>query len=155
MKRPTSLTACGWIAFLICTTGCFAPLAGAVEATDLRDQAVDGLYGRYAPRGDCTREPRIVVSEVGFAFEVAGKTTKTTKIEHAVSYGGDAYNGTSEWFFPFIVNGSYPILMTFNAAEKRGTLTIEGHDEGWKGGPPLRPLNRALVAGSPYAKCKR
>ncbi len=44
--------------------------------------------------------------------------------------------------------------MTFNAGEQPGALLIEPHDEGWAGGPPLNPMNKALVDGSPYARCK-
>jgi hypothetical protein len=53
----------------------------------------------------------------------------------------------------FQLADGYAILMTFNADEK-GALLIEPHDEGWAGGPPLSPRNKALVAGSPYARCK-
>ena len=44
--------------------------------------------------------------------------------------------------------------MAFNADEKPGVLTVEPHDEGWKGGPPLSARHQALVKGSPYARCK-
>lgn len=128
--------------------------AQAVEVSTLKDQGVDALFGQYAPGGDCARHPQIVVDEDGFGFHVAGKTERTTVFEFAVSYGGNYYEGISKWFFPFRNDAGYPILMTFNADEKPGVLTIAGHDEGWSGGPPLTTTNRALVEGSPYARCK-
>ena len=41
-----------------------------------------------------------------------------------------------------------------NANEQQGALLIDPQDEGWAGGPPLSPRNKALVAGSPYARCE-
>ena len=126
--------------------------AGAVEVTNL--EGLEELFGRYAPGGDCQRQPRILVERAGMTFEVGGATERVTRMEYAAGYGGNFYEGISEWVFPFGRDGSYPILMAFNADEKPGVLTIAGHDEGWKGGPKLAPRNQALVSGSPYAKCK-
>jgi hypothetical protein len=44
--------------------------------------------------------------------------------------------------------------MHFNFEEKPGALAIEGHGEGYPGGPPFGPRNAALVKGLPYARCK-
>lgn len=131
---------------------CALPQAQAVEIDGMKDFVP--LHGRYAPGGDCQRQPRIVVDAAGIAFEVAGKTDRVTHLEFAASYGGNFYEGSSQWFFPFGRDGNYPVLMTFNADEKAGVLTIEGHDEGWKGGPALTARNQALVSGSPYLRCR-
>ena len=127
--------------------------ARAVEVHDLK--GLEAIFGRYAPGGDCRRQPQILVDVTGLTFEGAGKTEKVTNPEYAVSYGGDGYDGNARWIFPFR-NGadSYPILMTFNDGEKPGAFTIGGHEEGYPGGPPLSARNAALVKGSPYAKCK-
>jgi hypothetical protein len=125
--------------------------ASAVEVTDLA--GLEDIFGRYAPGGDCKRQPQILVELSGMTFEVPGAAVKVTNPEYAVSYGGHDYNGASKWIFPFRLADGYAILMTFNADEK-GALLIEPHDEGWAGGPPLSPRNKALVAGSPYARCK-
>ena len=42
----------------------------------------------------------------------------------------------------------------FNADEKTGAVAIEPHDEGAPGGPALSARNKALVDGSPYARCR-
>ncbi len=127
-------------------------VASAVEVHDLK--GLEEIFGRYAPAGDCRREPRILVDVTGFSFEGAGTTAKVTNPEYAVSYGGDGYQGASRWLFPFRKGDGYPILMTFNDGEKPGVLTITAQDEGYPGGPPLTAPNAALVKASPYARCK-
>lgn len=128
------------------------PAVHAVEITGMKD--FPNLQGRYAPGGDCKRQPRITIDASGMAFEVEGHSKRVAQLEYAASYGGNFYEGSSQWFFPFGRDGAYPILMTFNADEKAGVLTIAPHDEGYAGGPPLTPRNRALVAGSPYLRCR-
>jgi hypothetical protein len=130
-------------------------LPGTVRAVQVHDlKGLEDIFGRYAPAGDCQRQPRIVVDESGLAFDVAGKTTKVTDPEYAASYGPHDYAGITKWIFPFRTSGGFPILMAFHDGEKPGALAITAQDEGWKGGPPLSPLNAALVKGSPYARCK-
>jgi hypothetical protein len=124
----------------------------AVEVTDLK--GFEALFGRYAPAGDCGRQPQIVVDVSGMTFEVAGKSEKVTNPEYAASYGPADYSGSSQWFFPFRIPNGYPILMTFNYDEMPGVLAIEAQDEGYPGGPKLTPRDQALVGGSPYQRCK-
>lgn len=125
---------------------------GAVEVTNLA--GLEEIFGRYAPGGDCKHQPQVYVDRSGLTFEVQGTTVKVTNPEYAASYGPHDYAGISKWIFPFRIADGYSILMTFNANEKKGLLLIEAHDEGWQGGPPLSPRNKALVSGSPYARCK-
>ena len=54
----------------------FSSGAGAVEVHDLK--GFEQLFGRYAPAGDCKRQPQFVVDVSGFTFEVGGKTEKVT-----------------------------------------------------------------------------
>jgi len=124
----------------------FSSGTGAVEVNDLK--GFEQLFGRYAPAGDCKRQPQFVVDVSGFTFEVGGKTEKVTNPEYAASYGGRDYQGSEMWFFPFRTGDGYEILMTFNAGEKSGVVTIDGHE------PKASPRNAALIKGSPYAKCK-
>ena len=124
----------------------FSSGAGAVEVNDLK--GFEQLFGRYAPAGDCKRQPQFVVDVSGFTFEVGGKTEKVTNPEYAASYGGNDYSGSSLWFFPFRTNDGYEILMTFEAGEKSGVVTIDLHES------KASPRNAALIKGSPYAKCK-
>jgi hypothetical protein len=124
--------------------------ASAITVTNLRNVHLDALFGRYAPGGDCKREPRITVDATGFTFTNGGRTVHPARFEHAVSYGPHDYAGISSWFFPFMKNdddfGS--VLMTFNANEKRGLLMIENERAG-----AGNPLYVALAKGSPYRKC--
>lgn len=128
------------------------PPASAIEVSDLA--GLEDIFGRYAPGGDCTRQPQILAEFKGLSFELTAATEKITNPEYAASYGPHDYNGISKWMFPFRSADGYPILMTFNANEQKGALLIEVHDEGWAGGPPVSPRNRVLVDGSPYALCK-
>lgn len=141
------------IAIAICLGSMIPAAAGAVEVENL--EGLDDVFGRYAPGGDCQRTPRIVVDRSGIAFEgLAGDPARVTTVEYAASYGGNYYQGISKWIFPFRSSDGFPILMAFHADEKRGALAITPHDEGWPGGPPLAPRNKALVDGSPYALCR-
>lgn len=126
--------------------------ASAVTLDNLKDSNLDDIFGTYGPGGDCKREPLITVDDSGLAFAHAGKTTHSASIEYAVSYGGQEYDGISRWIFPFPVNDNDfgRVLMTFNADEKRGTLTA---DPDLGPGQSLSALQASLVAASPYAKC--
>jgi hypothetical protein len=141
------------IASLLLAVASAMPLtAGAVPVENLK--GFEALFGRYAPGGDCKRQPQFVVDVAGFTFEVAGKAEKVTNAEYAASFGGNGYQGIQQWFFPFVgPQETHPILLTFNAAEKPGVVTVEHYDEGTPGGPKASARNAALVKGSPYAKC--
>ena len=141
-----------WPAAGLCLFLLLPGIAGAVEISDMK--GFEALFGRYAPGGDCAREPRVVVDATGIAIELKGATERATKLEFAASFGGPEYQGNIRWFFPFSSANGYPVIMAFDPDQKPGVLTVEPHDEGWKGGPPLGARHQALVKGSPYAKCK-
>lgn len=128
--------------------------AMAVELQGLKGYHMEAIYGRYAPGGDCKRQPQIVADDSGFTFEVGGKSDKVTNPENVLEFNGPDYQGTDLWFFPFRLKDGYSILMIFNPGSKKGVLEIAPQDEGYPGGPKLSPRNQALVSGSPYAKCK-
>ena len=133
----------------------FMFLAGAAQAVEVHDlKGFEDLFGRYAPGGDCERQPQVIVDVTGFTFEIGGKLEKVTNPEYAASYAAHDYTGIAKWFFPYRKGDGYPILMTFSGDEKKGTLAIDPNDEGYQGGPALSPGNAALVKGSPYARCK-
>jgi len=126
--------------------------ASAVELSDLK--GLEDIYGRYAPGGDCKRQPQILVEQGGITIDRSGKTEKLAKVEFAASYNADSYDGIVKVIFPYTNAAGYPIIMFFNWNEKPGALEIQGHDEGYQGGPPLTPANAVLVKGTPYARCK-
>ncbi len=149
----TRLLRIGFLGAMISVIAIINPgTATAIEVTNLA--GLEDIFGRYAPGGDCKRQPQILVELSGLTFELPGTTEKVTNPEYAVSYGANDYNGISKWIFPFRIADGYAILMTFNANEQKGALLIDPQDEGWAGGPPLSPRNKALVAGSPYARCR-
>jgi hypothetical protein len=129
--------------------------AGPAHAVELHDlKGLEDIFGRYAPAGDCKRQPLILVDVTGLTFTVGGKSQKVTNPEFAASFGPADYAGISRWILPFRLKDGYSILMTFNANETKGALLIDPQDEGYAGGLKLSPLNQALVSGSPYARCK-
>lgn len=130
-------------------------IAGAGQAVEVKNlDGFEALYGRYAPAGDCKKQPQIVVERSGFTFEVAGKTEKATQPEYAASYGGNFYEGISLWFFPYFdPDEDRPLLLTFNADEKKGVLAVATEYSN-SGGPKLDAKYQALVNGSPYKLCK-
>ena len=150
MTHPHKTSFMSVVISLIASMACST--ASAIEVTNLA--GLEDIFGRYAPGGDCTRQPQILVELSGLTFELPGATEQVTNPEYAASYGAHDYKGISKWIFPFRLAEGYAILMTFNANEQKGALHIDPHDEGWCGGPPLSPRNKALVAGSPYALCK-
>lgn len=137
---------------LLATLAASSP-ALALTIHSLKGQHLQALYGTYAPRGDCKREPRIGVDDSGFAYSLHGRTLHSRTIERAVGYMGPEYTGSSEWFFPFPLNDVDfgRVLMTFNPDNRIGALVIEP-DLG--PGQSLSPLQAALVHGSPYARCR-
>lgn len=141
-----------WLTASVCMCVMWPGIAGAVEISDMK--GFEALFGRYAPGGDCAREPRVVVDATGIAIELKGATDKATKLEFAASFGGPEYQGNIRWFFPFSSANGYPVIMAFDPDQGAGVLTVEPHDEGWEGGSPLGVRHQALVKGSPYAKCK-
>jgi hypothetical protein len=126
--------------------------ANAVELNGLA--GLDNIFGRYAPGGDCKKQPQILVDVTGLTFDVGGKQEKVTNPENVLGYAGPDYQGPDIWLFPFRLKDGYSILMTFNAMGKKGVLTIDPQDEGYQGGPKASPRNQALISGSPYARCK-
>jgi len=126
--------------------------AHAVELDGLK--GLEGIFGRYAPGGDCKRQPQVVADVTGLTFEVGSKPEKVTNPEQMLNYLGPDYQGPDLWLFPFRLNDGYAILMTFNENAQPGTMTIVPYDEGYPGGPKLSPRNQALVSGSPYKRCK-
>ena len=123
----------------------------AIEVDDLG--GFEEHFGRYAPDGDCARQPQIVVAREGFSFEGGPPLPKATRPDYAASFMGNYYQGISLTFFPY-TEEPRPILMTFNADEKPGVLTVGIFDFDYPGGPKLPPEYRPYVDGSPYLRCR-
>lgn len=123
----------------------------AIEVDSL--EAFREHHGRYAPGGDCARQPRIAIDDHGFTFEGGPALPAATRPEFAASYMGNFYEGISLFFFPYTTQ-PMPLLVTLNAGEKPGVLTVEAHDHDYPGGPKLPEQYRPYVAASPYLRCR-
>jgi len=108
------------------------------------------LAGRYAPRGDCTREPRLIVDSQGITVQSGGKQSKLAPVDVCLTCaGGTRYEGIEVWIGPNTKGGDQPFVFRFNANEKRGTVLIEQLDR-----RALPPIVGTMVAGSPYMRCR-
>lgn len=130
---------------------CAAPSAQAIEVGNLA--GFEAHFGRYAPGGDCTRQPQVVVGHEGFAFEGGPPLPKATRPEYAASFMGNFYEGSSLFFFPY-AQEPRPFLLTLNAGEQPGVLAIEGYDHDDRAGPRLPDRYRPYIAASPYLRCR-
>lgn len=147
---PHSVAAMNRFALLFCVLF-LAPSAHAEDP--LPASSFGDTYGSYGPGGDCGREPRIKVATQGLEITAGGQTERLTRPEVAWSYFGQSYDGIVRTVFPYS-GAERPVIMLLNEGEVPGRMRIEPHDRGWQGGPPLSPRHQALVAGSPYAKCR-
>ncbi|RZA22173.1 MAG: hypothetical protein EOP93_00940 [Lysobacteraceae bacterium] len=139
--------------WVVVAVACVAP-AFAVGLDSMK--GFEAIFGRYGPNGDCTKYPQVVIDAAGFALDRGkGRVERANRPEYAASYMGNSYDGIAQVFFPYWNDaGPNPFTATVNANEKRGALLVEGHDFGWKGGPPMPPRYQPWLQGSPYAKCK-
>ena len=129
----------------------FAAPSAAIEVDNL--DGFEQHFGRYAPGGDCGRQPQVVVSREGFSFEGGPALPAATRPEYAASFMGNFYEGISEFFFPYPAEPR-PFLLTLNADEQEGVLTLQAYDFDYQGGPRLPDRYRPYIAGSPYLRCR-
>lgn len=139
---------------LLLAVGLSASATPALAATlnGLKGQGFNAIYGRYAPRGDCTTGQQITIDDSGFTFRANGRVVKSTRVEHALSYLGPDYRGISLVFFPFPISDDDfgPVVMTVNDCERRGVIRLEADV------PPGRradPFHAELTRSSPFTRC--
>lgn len=125
--------------------------AGAIPVQNL--EGFEEHFGRYAPGGDCSRQPQVVVDREGFAFEGGPSLPRATRPEFAASYMGNFYEGISLFFIPY-GEEPRPLLLTLNAEEQPGLMTVGVYDYDYPGGPRLPDKYRPYVDASPYRKCR-
>lgn len=124
-------------------------LAGLGGETSAMEVPKD-LAGQYAPRGDCTREPRLIVDGQGITVRSDGKQSKLAPVDVCrTCVGGTRYEGIEVWIGPNTKGGDQPFVFRFNANEKRGTVLVEQLDK-----KALPPIVGKMVAGSPYMRCR-
>src|SRR3546814_10309865 len=74
MPSTIRLSGVGLAACAIATIA--AASAQALPLSSFKDQGVDHIFGSYAPRGDCSKEPRVTIDEKGMTFRANGREIK-------------------------------------------------------------------------------
>src|SRR3546814_7884490 len=114
---------------------------------------VDHIFGSYAPRGDCSKEPRVTIDEKGMTFRANGREIKPPRVEYALTFMGQSYDGIMAVFFPFPVssNDFGRALMYVNDDEKRGVIRFESDLP--RGQRPAS-FHAAFTGGGPFTLCQ-
>lgn len=138
------------VASSILAVAALSGMAEALTVTNFANENLQDYYGRYGPRGDCGKGPIITMDVSGFGYDVAGKTSHSSRIEVAYSFFGNSYQGICIAFFPFARSdndfGSTTLIL--NDDEVPGKITISND-----GPPPISAVEQALAKGSPYMRC--
>ena len=148
MKRSNAISGLGMLA--AATFALLCSQAQALTAHDLASAGMDELFGRYAPKGDCSNGPIIAIDKTGFTYEVAGKKIHPATFEIAYSFWGNSYEGIQIAVFPFVKNDNdYGASnITLNADEVPGKIIFE------LGEPAIASATeKALAKASPYMRC--
>lgn len=115
-------------------------------------QAVDpALRGAYAPGGDCTKQPRVVLSDVLTIYDGVAPNRIAPLDSCRSCVGGAQYSGIEVWVAQLGANGE-PIqpMFRFNADEKKGALVVDKYDMQTMPAPV-----RAVAMASPLKRCAK
>ena len=124
-------------------------------------QLPQDVYGSYAPAGDCRNKPYIIVNQTGVHLDTL--TGKRGPLTITVSYtwiGGATYDGIQTW--ALVHHGGKdrwgedhrPVILTFNAKERRGVLTVERTGAGNERPVSLDGPLSSIVKASSFERCK-
>lgn len=127
--------------------------AQALPLSDLKDQGVDQIFGSYAPGGDCSSEPRVVIDQNGMLFRANGREVRPERVEYALTFLGPSYDGITTVFFPFPVNSNDygRVIMFVNDGEKPGVIRFDSDLP--RGERPDR-FHAAFTNGGLFTLCK-
>jgi len=128
-------------------------VAHALPLSNLERQGVDHIFGSYAPGGDCSKEPRVVIDQNGMLFLATGREVKPQRVEYALTFMGPSYEGITAVFFPFPVSkDDYGrVIMFVNDDEKPGVIRFDADLP--PGGRP-DPFHAAFTNGGLFTLCK-
>lgn len=131
----------------------FLAVAQALPLSNLERQGLDHIFGSYAPAGDCSKEPRVVIDENGILFRAKGREVKPQRVEYALTFMGPSYEGITAVFFPFPVskNDYGRVIMFVNDGEKPGVIRFDPDLP--PGGRP-DPFHAAFTNGGLFTLCK-
>lgn len=128
----------------------FALVLAAEPAAAQLDAPPEEIYGRYAPGGDCSRQPRIEAGKGGVFLDTAAGRQGPLPVSVCYSCAGGAqYEGIQRWVYVKYGKDKWggdnmPVILMFNAEEKRGLVSVE-HDDTLKTpiGAPMTQVVRA------------
>lgn len=107
------------------------------------------LRGSYGPGGDCTRQPRVVLTDV-LTIHAGPTPTRLAPLDACFSCAGGArYEGIEVWVARLGSNGEpEQPMFRFNADETRGALVVDRD-------PSASPAVKAVAAASPLKRCAK
>ncbi len=110
-----------------------APTPSGVPGPDEQLKLFPATYGRFAPRGDCTRLPRVTVGEDAIRLETASGNGRFTRPNVVTNYVGPE---------------DQSITYQLHGPGEGLAMSIEGNRLWTSGGDPLTPAERALDAAA-------
>ncbi|MBB4632957.1 hypothetical protein [Sphingosinicella soli] len=128
----------------------------AAPAAAQLDAPPEELYGRYAPGGDCSLQPRIEVGKPGVFIDTAAGRQGPLPVSVCYSCAGGArYEGIQRWVYVKYGKDKWggdnmPVIFMFNAQEKRGLVHIE-HDDTLK--TPIGAQMTQVVRAKAMKQC--
>lgn len=127
--------------------------AQALPVSNLKGQGVDHIFGSYAPSGDCSKEPRVVIDHNGMLFRANGREVRPQRVEYALTFMGQIYQGITAVFFPFPVsNTDYGrVIMFVNDDEKPGVIRF---DSDLPRGQRADPFHAAFTDAGLFSLCR-
>lgn len=138
----------------ICALGTLAAAsAQSYTLSSFKGQGIDHIFGSYAPRGDCAKEPRVTIDEKGMTFRASGQDRKPPRVEHALTFMGQSYDGITAVFFPFPVSDTDygRVIMFVNDDERPGVIRFELN---LPPGQRPDPFHAAFAGGGLFTRCK-
>gem|GEM_PF-1436347 len=138
---------------LLGLVGAMSTSAWAVPLTSFKDQGVDHLFGSYAPRGDCAKQPSVTIDEKGMTFRAIGQERRPPRVDYAVSFWGQHYEGIMAVFYPFPLSDSDlgRVLMYVNDDERRGVIRFEAD---LPRGKAAEPFHAAFTNGGLFTSAR-
>lgn len=141
-----------WVFAGISLSALAVTAAHALPLSNLEGQGLDHIFGSYAPSGDCSKEPRVVIDQSGMLFRAKGREVTSHKVEYALSFMGPSYEGITAVFFPFPISNDDlgRVVMFVNDDERPGVIRFEAD---LPPGERADPFHAAFTSGGLFTRC--